>query len=150
MTKNCRAYLLAALAFGIGIAIPQFKLTTVSAQAPTTLLRGSYVFQTSSPATPASADVAAGVGLMRLDGNGGVSGFVTATIMSAEVSQVTSGSLPISGTWAQRTDGTGTLTMAVGDEAPDTFAIVISDNGAGFYLVSTSGTEVVSGTARRQ
>ena len=154
MKNSSKAILLTAfVAFGIGMWMPQLSLRPVSAQTPT-VLSGSYGYQTTQAVTPTSPSFTSSVGVMKFDGSGNVSIAQTfvGTNPAADATTVTvQADVPLKGKYTQNTDGTGVLSVDIGEAAAATFSFVITDGGANIMLVSTNGGNAITvGTARKQ
>ena len=89
---------------------------------------------------PADKAGAAVIGVLNLDGAGGVSGPYTIEFGSNSGNTSQGGSGTLNGAYTTNPDGTGTLTITLPEvNATLTFATVLTDGGQGMQLLSTQG-----------
>jgi hypothetical protein len=157
MNSLIRLLLALTLALGFSYLMPMPRLRSVSAQS--TGLSGSYGLLLTKAGAAMETDLA----LVVFDGAGNVSGSVTAT--SCPAGQFTIGSsgpppsncqsqnLQLQGTYSVGANGAGSLTITSnGISQSTTYAMTVTDGGAGLQLLSTSSPDnsLSSGTGRRQ
>lgn len=109
---------------------------------------GTYSFSAQQPSSSSTVAASADMGVLTFDGNGNVSGSFL-YVQSGNPVQAVNGQLV--GTYIINGDGTGSISL----QSPDgslslSMAIALTDGGKGFYLMLTSGSQVVTGTAKMQ
>jgi uncharacterized iron-regulated membrane protein len=138
------------VALGVGIWMPELGIRRVKAQ--TTSLSGGYGYQISQPISASNTTLSGAVGVITFDGAGKVS--VNQTFVetdgTAGAATVKVQAATVTGTYTVNPDSTGVLSLDLGGASPATFAMVITDSGAGIMLISTGGSNTLTiGTARK-
>ncbi|HEY3740819.1 MAG TPA: hypothetical protein VGL53_13295 [Bryobacteraceae bacterium] len=138
----------AATLFVLAAAVLLPGLRHHKAFAQQTFPGGTYSFSAQQPSSSSTVAAAADMGVLTFDGNGNVSGSFLYVQTGNPVQPVTG---QLVGTYVINADGSGTISLQSPDGAISlSMAIALTDGGKGFYLMLTSGSQVVTGSARMQ
>jgi len=119
---------------------PGKSLCAVSAQS--TPLNGSFGFALNSWQTKSNTDLNgfAMLGVMNLDGVGGMTGTYTIQIGATEKDRAQTLNGTFAGTYSTTRDSTGGMTLTLDLGVSLKFTFVITEGGKGFNLVATNAT----------